>query len=85
MTNHKAIADHLALGSSPAQVALALDAPLADVEQCLTGLQTILRATTLGAVRDRLIQMGYGTAPLAPWTTAAFSSTRRPQTVAPAA
>lgn len=73
MTNHKAIADHLALGSSPAQVATALGAPLSDVDQCVAGLQTILRETTLDAVRDRLVQMGYGSTPLAPWTPAAFS------------
>jgi hypothetical protein len=85
VTNHKAIADHLALGSSPAQVAAALDAPLADVEQCVAGLQTILRVTTLGAVRDRLLQMGYGTTPLAPWTAEAFAARPQHVTVAPAA
>ncbi|MEH3153910.1 MAG: hypothetical protein PGN29_00680 [Gordonia paraffinivorans] len=85
MTNHKAIADHLALGSSPAQVAAALDAPLADVEQCVTGLQTILRVTTLDAVRDRLVQMGYGAGSLGPWTAEAFRNRSHIPQVAPAA
>jgi len=84
VTNHKAIADLIALGSSPAQVATTLDAPLSDVEQCVTGLQTILRAPSLDDVRARLVQMGYGTAPLAPWSAATFAG--RPQHhVAPAA
>lgn len=85
MTNHKAIADHLALGSSPAQVAAELDAPLADVEQCVAGLQTILCVTTLDAVRARLVQMGYGTTPLAPFSVEAFSTRSRTPQVAPAA
>ncbi|WP_299569127.1 hypothetical protein [uncultured Williamsia sp.] len=85
MTNHKAIAEHLALGSSPAQVATALDAPLSDVERCVADLQTILRATSLDEVRDRLVQMGYGAAPLAPWSAAAFRSPRQSQSVVPAA
>jgi hypothetical protein len=85
VTNHKAIADHLALGSSPAQVAAALDAPLADVERCVAGLQTILRASTLDDIRGRLVQMGYGTTPLAPFSVEAFSAHSRTPQVAPAA
>jgi hypothetical protein len=85
VTNHKAIADHIALGWSPAQIAAELAAPSSDVDQCVADLQTILHAPTLDAVRERLVQMGYGAAPLAPWNAASFTAGTRSTRVAPAA
>ncbi|MGZ8178074.1 hypothetical protein ACXVUM_09085 [Williamsia sp. SKLECPSW1] len=77
MTNHRALADLLARGSSPTQIAAALEVPLVDVEQRIRELQTILRGASLASVRDRLVQMGYGSPRLAPWSAAAFHTSRR--------
>ncbi|GAA2058304.1 hypothetical protein [Williamsia deligens] len=85
MTNHKAIADHIALGSSPAQTATLLGVSPADVDECLSALATILRTQSLEAIRGRLVQMGYGRETVAPWTAPAFRGTPAAPHVAPAA